>query len=91
MNFTVLQVADCPHVPVLVDRILHVDEDATISFVVVGSDAEAVAAGMRGSPTLLIEGCDVAGDGAGPGGSLSCQMLVPTVEQIAVWVAAAQL
>lgn len=91
MNYTILQVADCPHVSVLVDRIRQVDEDATVSFVVVGSDAEAVAAGMRGSPTLLIEGRDVAGGLAEPGGSWSCQMLVPTVEQIGSWVAVAQL
>jgi hypothetical protein len=91
MNYTILQVADCPHVSVLVHRIRQVDGDAVVSFVVVGSDAEAVSMGMWGSPTLLIEGRDVAGGLAEPGGSLSCQMLVPTVEQIGSWVSVAQL
>lgn len=85
MRFEVLHVADCPHVSVLVDRIHEVDHDADVSLICVATDAQASELGMIGSPTLLINGARVGAALQGDA-SLSCRVLVPTVEELRDWV-----
>lgn len=81
MRFEVLHVTDCPHVPVLVERIREVDPDAEVSLICVTTDAQASELGMVGSPTLLLDGRRV-GAAAEGAASLSCRMLVPTVAEL---------
>lgn len=85
MRFEVLHVADCPHVPVLVERVLEVDPNADVSLTCVTTEAQASVLGMVGSPTLLLDDhrFGVALDGVA---SLSCRVAVPTVAQIRDWV-----
>ena len=81
MTFTVLHVADCPHVPTLVARIHQAaGPDAAITMTVVNTEDEAIAAGMHGSPTLFIDGRDPFPADASP--SISCALAIPTTEQI---------
>jgi hypothetical protein len=78
MNIEVLTVPDCPHraeavarprVAVAVARA----EGAVVSERVIVSHAQAAAAGMKGSPTILIDGVDrFAGEPAEP--SVSCRL-----------------
>ncbi|MDL4770719.1 organomercurial lyase [Actinomadura xylanilytica] len=62
LELTVLTVPDCPSEPVLVDRLTQALDgrpDAPIIRRVVETEADAARWGMRGSPTLLINGVDV--------------------------------
>jgi hypothetical protein len=62
MKLEILQVPDCPNVSVLEGRIRQAIDgepiDVQIVHRVVDTAAGAVAAGMTGSPTLLVEGTD---------------------------------
>lgn len=61
MRLRILHVPDCPNVGVLEERLSDlVDRRPGVEVVreVVGTDDDAVAAGMAGSPTLLVDGVD---------------------------------
>src|ERR1700755_1293151 len=61
MDVTVLAIAGCPGGALLEDRLAAVAPAASgipVSRRVVAGEAEAAAAGMYGSPTLLIDGVD---------------------------------
>jgi hypothetical protein len=61
MELTVLAVPGCPNALVLKQRLtglLAGRPGVTVSWQVVASDEEAARLGMRGSPTLLIDGSD---------------------------------
>jgi HAMP domain-containing protein len=93
----VLHVPDCPNLPPLLERLGSIT-DATVTTREVSSDSEAVALGMAGSPTLLINGRDPF---APPGGcecGLSCRLYrdehgrvvpAPSISQLREAIAAA--
>lgn len=60
MKLEILQVLDCPNVALLEQRLTHALADHTdaveITHRVIDDPAAAAAAGMHGSPTLLIDG-----------------------------------
>jgi copper chaperone CopZ len=59
MELTLLSVADCPNAALLVERLTALGvEPETVTRTVVSDEAQAVAAGMHGSPTLLVDGRD---------------------------------
>jgi Alkylmercury lyase/Bacterial regulatory proteins, gntR family len=62
MDITILHVADCPHVGLARDRLgMALDQlglDARVHHLLVTSDNDAAVAGLRGSPTILIDGHD---------------------------------
>lgn len=74
-----LHVADCPNVPVVLERIAVAcgDFPVQVSTRLVETEAEAARLGMRGSPTVLIDG-----HGVGYGGEvgIACQLHLPTVD-----------
>src|SRR5437588_1457312 len=76
MELTVLTVPECPHAPLLRDRLAEAlagRDDVRVTWREVAGDAEARGAGMRGSPTLLVDGVDpFATPGAEP--SMSCRL-----------------
>ncbi|WP_067834689.1 organomercurial lyase [Nocardia lijiangensis] len=80
MKLEILQVPDCPNVPVLEDRIRQAAAGAPVEIVhrVITDPDQAAAAGMAGSPTLLIDGRDPFAT-AGQVPSLSCR-LYPTAD-----------
>ncbi len=76
MHLTVLAVPDCPNAPVLDDRLSVVlDSRAGVSVAhqVVSDEDEAARWGMRGSPTLLIDGVDPFAEPGQPPG-MSCRL-----------------
>jgi hypothetical protein len=84
MELEVLAVEKCPHVAEFEERLtvaLAGIEGAAICRRAIASEAEAVAAGMHGSPTLLVDGIDPF---AAPGQptSLSCRLALPSVEEL---------
>jgi hypothetical protein len=76
MEVTVLAIAGCPGVALLEDRLAVAAAGLPgiqVSRRVIASEAEAAAAGMRGSPTLLADGADpFAAPGRQPG--LACRL-----------------
>lgn len=56
----ILHVPDCPHVGLLEERLGEVihDRDVRLTRCVVDTVEAAIAAGMHGSPTLLVDGTD---------------------------------
>lgn len=75
MRLQVLQVPDCPNVTLLRERLNEVlgDTSAEVTVRVIADDSEAAAAGMTGSPTLLVDGVDpFAEPGRAP--SVSCRL-----------------
>jgi hypothetical protein len=78
MKLQILHVPDCPNVAVLaarLDEILAGRSDVEVERRVVADQDEAAAAGMTGSPTLLVDGTDpfaVPGSSA----SVSCRLYV---------------
>jgi hypothetical protein len=76
MHLTVLAVPDCPHAPVLKDRLATVVDgraDVSVSHEVISNERDAASWGMHGSPTLLIDGVDpFAVPGQPP--SVSCRL-----------------
>ncbi len=78
MDLDLLLVADCPNVDLARRRIVVASERAGIPVEVrerqVTDEAEAVELGMRGSPTILVIGADVAGPASTEVGSVSCRL-----------------
>ncbi len=78
MRLQILHVPDCPNVAVLaarLDEVLAGRDDVEVERRVVADQDEAVAAGMTGSPMLLVDGTDpfaVSGSSA----SVSCRLYV---------------
>lgn len=90
VHIEILQVADCPHAEVARDRILDASEGIAVSVTVtkVRDDADAARLGMRGSPTVLIDGIDPFNDPAEPT-SCGCRVRpgsdpVPTVDDFRI-------
>jgi len=86
MELQLLAVEACPHVSEFEERLavaLAGLEGAAIRRRVIADDAEAAAAGMHGSPTLLVNGVDPF---AAPGQptSLSCRLAgtMPSAEDL---------
>lgn len=76
MDVTVLAIVDCPGAVLMQDRLAVASAGlpgVRVSRQVIASEAEAAAAGMNGSPTLLVGGVDpfaVPGDEPG----LTCRL-----------------
>lgn len=78
-EITVLHVEDCPHVPVVLERLAAVTcGDASIQTVQV--DPDVLPAEFAGSPTVLVDGRNLAG--AARTASASCIVTVPTIEEL---------
>jgi hypothetical protein len=76
MQLTVLAVPGCPNAPVLERRLaglLAGRPEATLTRRVVTDAADAARWGMRGSPTLLVDGRDPFGE-PGPDPGLACRL-----------------
>lgn len=76
MQLTVLAVPDCPHVDLLEQRLAQVlkgRHDVTVTRHVVDDPDEANRRGMRGSPTVLIDGTDPFAE-PGQQTSVSCRL-----------------
>jgi Alkylmercury lyase len=76
MHLTVLAVPGCPNVPVLKDRLAAVlggRAGVSVSHQVIFDEDEAARWGMRGSPTLLIDGADPFAEPGQPPG-MSCRL-----------------
>ncbi|AZI65719.1 alkylmercury lyase [Rhodococcus sp. D-46] len=62
MNLEILQVPDCPNVPILEQRIEHALSGMPIEWelrrLVIEDSQSAALTGMAGSPTLLVDGHD---------------------------------
>jgi hypothetical protein len=90
VRLDVLHVPDCPNVAPLLDRLREIT-DHPVTTREIATDAEAEAAGMAGSPTLLVNGVDpFAGAGAGVCG-VACRLYrdetgrlvrIPSAEQL---------
>ena len=80
MQIVVLHVADCPNVAVALDRIGVACSDLSVqvSTRLVETDSEAATLGMRGSPTVLVDGSYVEGDGKV---GVACRLHLPTVDK----------
>ena len=93
MEIELLYVAECPNRRVARDRVERALARTRLAAMVhervVRSSEEAVRLGMRGSPTILIDGVDPFADTAGPP-ALSCRLYrgeggfggAPTVDQL---------
>ena len=92
VHINVLHVEDCPHLRVAQQRIAEAltlaGVSATVTDRLVRTEAEALEAGFRGSPTILVDGADpFPADGAS---GLSCRLYptrggaqgAPTVDQL---------
>jgi len=82
----VLHVADCPNTGVALERIRAAGGGARIETVEITTDADAASAGMRGSPTILIDGADPFTPPDTPTG-IACRIVpggdpVPSVEAL---------
>ncbi|MEU5991943.1 alkylmercury lyase family protein [Spirillospora sp. NPDC047418] len=76
MDLMVLTVQDCPNGPLLEERLAEVQAERSrlpVTRRVISDEAEAARWGMRGSPTLLIDGIDPFADPSTPA-SVSCRM-----------------
>jgi len=76
MQLTVLAVPDCPNAAVLEDRlaaVLHGRDGVLVSRELIGDEGAAARWGMRGSPTLLIDGTDPFAEPGEPP-SMSCRL-----------------
>jgi hypothetical protein len=92
MQLVLLTVPDCPNVAAFEERLAAAlaGHPAAVRRRVVGDEREAAETGMRGSPTLLVDGSDpFAAPGEPP--SLSCRLYrdasgrtgpVPSVEEL---------
>ena len=82
MKILLLHVADCPHVGELTSRIDIALDGRRADLVLrqVDDVQEAIRLGMRGSPTLLIDGLDPFVTDAEP--TLSCRLSIPEVDQL---------
>ena len=77
MQIDILSVPECPNLDLARSRVQEAlavtGAVASVREIVVRTQTAAELAGMRGSPTILIDGCDPCAGGAGPG-SLSCRL-----------------
>lgn len=75
MRITVLSVPGCPHAPVAAERLTRALEgrSATLEIVEVDDPEQAARLGMRGSPTVLVDGVDPFPEPGSPP-SLSCRL-----------------
>jgi len=76
MELTVLAMPDCPNVALMVRRLAVAAAglpDVTVIRRVVDDEGQAAALGMRGSPTLLIDGADPFAAASQPVG-LGCRL-----------------
>ncbi len=76
MHVTLLAVPDCPHLPVLAERLadaLSGLPGVSVSRQVIVTEDEAARSGMHGSPTILIDGLDPFAE-PGQSASLSCRL-----------------
>jgi hypothetical protein len=76
MHLTVLAEPGCPNAPLLAGRLaaaLNGRAGVSVSHRVIRDEREAVRWGMRGSPTLLIDGVDPFADPGQPPG-MSCRL-----------------
>ena len=76
MELTVLAVPDCPNAALLEQRLAQVIEgrrDVTVSRQLIADQDEAARWGMRGSPTILVDGTDPFAEPGEPA-SLSCRL-----------------
>ena len=76
MQLTLLALPGCPNAPVLEQRLaglLAGRPEVTVTLRVISDAAEAEGWGMRGSPTLLVDGQDPFA-GSGSGGALACRL-----------------
>jgi hypothetical protein len=94
-RLTVLHVPDCPHVAALLDNLREVT-DVPVETREIATEAEAVASGMAGSPTLLVDGRAPFGTPDGRERGLACRLFydehdrpvpVPSVAQLRMVVA----
>ena len=78
MDLELLYVAGCPNVDLARRRIVLASEQAGIAVEVrereITDEAEAVALGMGGSPTILVLGVDVSRPAGDAPGSVSCRL-----------------
>jgi len=100
MELVLLTVPDCPSAAAFEERLaaaLTARPDTVVRRRVIASEQEAAAAGMHGSPTLLVDGTDpFAAPGQPP--SLSCRLYrdasgragpVPSVQELRLVLTAA--
>ncbi len=82
LKLLLLHVADCPHVRELTSRIDFARDGRRVDLVLrqVDDVDEAARLGMRGSPTLLIDGLDPFVTDDEP--TMSCRLSLPTVAQL---------
>jgi predicted DsbA family dithiol-disulfide isomerase len=76
MDLKVLAVPDCPNVALLEQLLAQVVEgcrDVTVSRQVIADQDEAARCGMRGSPTILVDGIDPFAEPGEPA-SVSCRL-----------------
>ena len=76
MELTILSVPDCPNVMLLEQRLAQViagRRDITVSRQVIADQDEAARWGMRGSPTILVDGTDAFAEPGEPA-SVSCRL-----------------
>jgi len=76
MKLEILHIPDCPNVAVLRERLEALAEtvpDVRVTSQVIDSAEDAAAAGMTGSPTLLVDGADPFRE-PGRAASLSCRL-----------------
>jgi predicted DsbA family dithiol-disulfide isomerase len=76
MQLTLLAVPGCPNAPALEQRLaglLAGRPEVTVTRRVISDAAEAARWGMRGSPTLLVDGQDPFA-GSGSGAVLACRL-----------------
>lgn len=76
MELTLLTVADCPHAAAFEERLAAAPSGhrgGVLHRRVIASAREAAAAGMHGSPTLLVDGVDPFAR-PGEAASLSCRL-----------------
>jgi hypothetical protein len=86
----VLHVPGCPNLAPLLDRLAQVT-DLPVTTHEITTDTEALASGMTGSPTLLVDGVDPFASPDDRANGLSCRLyralddriiLVPSADQI---------
>jgi hypothetical protein len=73
MKLEVLHVADCPNLTAMLERLRQVT-GLPVTTREITTDTAAAAAGMAGSPTLLINGVDPFRAPTGDGGALACRI-----------------
>ena len=87
MQVDLLVVLDCPNVPVVRRRLLEaasiLHTPIEITEREIADPHQAATSGMHGSLTVLINRADVLdSSGGNDGGSISCRLALPTVEQL---------